>query len=335
MNARTNPLITLVLIKCVYDHLRKGFATLSFDAHGITTSLFHACDARGIVGILLRCPSDAAPAQSIDIERQPSKFRKLANTPASIPSRFALTQPASMIAFAILLHYEYSPFGETVVSTGPNASDFLHRFSTKPAEDNTGLVLYEYRVYSPSTGRFISKDPIGEDGGLNLYNASVVNGVDMLGLTGINPWVYKQIEGRSLANRCAYPYTYGECETTPSSIDSYKFECEENMGVSTLTLAVNKFWYATNLGEFSPKLKEGELQHYRSAKKLYDQLFSLATSFAKTYETYCHCMRARQNYIRWANDRIYEYQKYNYDLDRKPDGPHAKLAQQAYESFCR
>jgi len=30
-------------------------------------------------------------------------------------------------------------------------------------------VLYEYRAYSPSTGRWLNRDPIGELGGRNLY----------------------------------------------------------------------------------------------------------------------------------------------------------------------
>jgi len=35
------------------------------------------------------------------------------------------------------------------------------RFSTKRTGDGTGLVLYEYRVYSPALGRWLSRDPIG------------------------------------------------------------------------------------------------------------------------------------------------------------------------------
>jgi RHS repeat-associated protein len=169
MKTGINPLITLVLLKCVYDLMRKGFATLLPDAHGITTSLSHACDARGIVVIFLRCPSDDTPAQSLDLERQPSKFRKLGNTPASIPSRFPLTQPASMIEFAILLHYEYSPFGETIVSAGPMKDEFAFRFSTKYFDPETGLYYYGYRYYSPGVGRWVSRDPIGERGGRNVY----------------------------------------------------------------------------------------------------------------------------------------------------------------------
>jgi RHS repeat-associated protein len=33
----------------------------------------------------------------------------------------------------------------------------------------SGLVLTWYRAYDPDTGRWLSRDPIGEDGGLNLY----------------------------------------------------------------------------------------------------------------------------------------------------------------------
>lgn len=40
-------------------------------------------------------------------------------------------------------------------------------------------------MYNPSLGRFISRDPIGETGGLNLYQAfggDPINNTDFLGL---------------------------------------------------------------------------------------------------------------------------------------------------------
>ncbi len=43
------------------------------------------------------------------------------------------------------------------------------RFSTKRLDNTTDLMLYEYRAYSPSTGRWPNRDPIGERGGVNLY----------------------------------------------------------------------------------------------------------------------------------------------------------------------
>ena len=48
-----------------------------------------------------------------------------------------------------------------------NANPF--RFSTKWFDDETGLYYYGYRYYSPRLGRWINRDPLEEDGGLNLY----------------------------------------------------------------------------------------------------------------------------------------------------------------------
>ena len=65
--------------------------------------------------------------------------------------------------------YEYGPFGEALRVTGPAAALNPFRFSTKRTDSTTDLVLYEYRAYNPSTGRWPNRDPIGEPGGLNLY----------------------------------------------------------------------------------------------------------------------------------------------------------------------
>jgi len=65
--------------------------------------------------------------------------------------------------------YEYGAFGESIRVTGPAANQNPFRFSTKRTCNTTDLVLYEYRTYSPSLGRWLSRDPLGEWGGLNLY----------------------------------------------------------------------------------------------------------------------------------------------------------------------
>ncbi len=78
--------------------------------------------------------------------------------------------------------YEYGPFGQTLRSTGPQADKLLYRFSTKPVDPITGMVLYELRPYSPELGRWPSRDLIGEDGGLNLYA--------FVGNDGVNQWDY-------------------------------------------------------------------------------------------------------------------------------------------------
>ncbi len=54
-----------------------------------------------------------------------------------------------------------------------------------PPPKTTGVTDYTYRWYDPLTGRWPSRDPIEEQGGINLYGLvdnSVVNYVDIIGL---------------------------------------------------------------------------------------------------------------------------------------------------------
>ncbi len=70
---------------------------------------------------------------------------------------------------SISARYEYGPFGEPIRSTGPLAAINPFRWSTKFADQETDLLYYGYRYYNPATGRWISRDPLGEEGGINLY----------------------------------------------------------------------------------------------------------------------------------------------------------------------
>ena len=82
-------------------------------------------------------------------------------------------------------HYEYDAFGNTLAQSGLMAGDFKFRFSTKYFDAESGLYYYGLRYYDPSWGRWLNRDPIGEDGGLNLYGFcgnDGVNQVDALGL---------------------------------------------------------------------------------------------------------------------------------------------------------
>jgi RHS repeat-associated protein len=91
---------------------------------------------------------------------------------------------------ATVASYAYDGFGNRI---NPAASDIdgsgyanenRYGFSTKPRDPLTGLLYYGYRWYDPATGRWASRDPLGEDGGKNLYgllrNRSI-NSVDVLG----------------------------------------------------------------------------------------------------------------------------------------------------------
>jgi RHS repeat-associated protein len=84
---------------------------------------------------------------------------------------------------AIAANFEYGPFGELIRATGPMAKLNPFMFSTKYYDWETGLYYYGYRYYNPSTGRWLSRDPIGESGGMNLY---CLMGNDPIGRIDIN-----------------------------------------------------------------------------------------------------------------------------------------------------
>jgi RHS repeat-associated protein len=93
-------------------------------------------------------------------------------------------------AGSVVAHYEYTPFGDAVVASGAYALTNVFRFCTKPLDAASGLYYYGFRYYNPSTGRWPSRDPIQENGGINLYGYvgnNPINAIDPLGLANALP----------------------------------------------------------------------------------------------------------------------------------------------------
>ncbi len=63
--------------------------------------------------------------------------------------------------------YGYSPYGQVAKDTDDKQNP--HQYTGRE-NDNTGLLFYRARYYMPSCGRFISEDPVGLNGGINLYS---------------------------------------------------------------------------------------------------------------------------------------------------------------------
>ena len=85
--------------------------------------------------------------------------------------------------------YEYGPYGNIVRMEGNAAEDNPFRFSSEYADDELGLVYYNYRYYNPQNGRWISREPIGEIDGWNLYsfvNNRLIQYIDSLGFQAID-----------------------------------------------------------------------------------------------------------------------------------------------------
>ncbi|MBN2448287.1 MAG: RHS repeat-associated core domain-containing protein, partial [Phycisphaerae bacterium] len=94
-----------------------------------------------------------------------------------------LTDP-NWTTSAIVARYAYDPYGNVTQSAGDYAAENPIRFSTKYWDDETGFGYWLRRYYYPIVGRWLNRDPIGEDGGDNLYAFCVNspgNAIDPLG----------------------------------------------------------------------------------------------------------------------------------------------------------
>jgi RHS repeat-associated protein len=90
----------------------------------------------------------------------------------------------------IVAGFDYTPYGEVVAESGdPAAIEAVpFRFQTKYCDRESGLLYFGHRYYVPSTGKWLTRDPLGEEGGLNLtqsFGGDPVNGVDALGLVNV------------------------------------------------------------------------------------------------------------------------------------------------------
>jgi RHS repeat-associated protein len=106
-----------------------------------------------------------------------------------------------------MIGYDYDPYGRySINSSGDSASDF--RYTGHYYHEKSGLSLAPFRAYDADLGRWLSRDPIAESGGINLYGycgGDPINYVDGSGLamyvpgtpdtlgTAYNPWTGKPV----------------------------------------------------------------------------------------------------------------------------------------------
>jgi RHS repeat-associated protein len=94
-------------------------------------------------------------------------------------------------AGAVVERYSYTAFGQSQVMTtdfddrSMSLYDWQTRFHGEQRDEETGFYNYGYRYYDPTTGRWPSRDPMGENGGLNIYGFIKNDGVNYLDYLGL------------------------------------------------------------------------------------------------------------------------------------------------------
>jgi len=108
----------------------------------------------------------------------------------------------------VVARYLYDPFGNTLSATGPKAALNKYRFSSKEWHAASGMVYYGYRYYIPELQRWPNRDPLEEEGGINLYGFNfndVLNRIDTDGRGSIAHPANAAIAAEAEAAALGYP----------------------------------------------------------------------------------------------------------------------------------
>ena len=139
--------------------------------------------------------------------------------------------------------YSYSPFGN-VSAASPSGSAVPAnplQWSSEIYDSELDLVYYNYRHYSPSLGRFLSRDPIEEQGGLNLYSF-VGNQClflsDQLGLEVC--WATRDLESFFLGNHHFLMFIFDNEKSIPKNfgVTPVEIKCDNDKCKPSKWLAV-------------------------------------------------------------------------------------------------
>ena len=93
----------------------------------------------------------------------------------------------------VVERYGYDVYGQPTVfdsAFNPQPSTAIGNrflFQGREYDHRHGLYNFRYRYYSPTLGRFVQTDPLGDDGGLNLYAFSDSNPANLIDPFGLAP----------------------------------------------------------------------------------------------------------------------------------------------------
>ncbi len=86
----------------------------------------------------------------------------------------------------VVANYQYTPYGQV---EGDDFSQQPFGYSTKRSDFESGLIYFGYRFYSPYQRCWLNRDPLHEQGGMNLY--SYVNGDPLMYVDPDGLWSIK------------------------------------------------------------------------------------------------------------------------------------------------
>jgi RHS repeat-associated protein len=99
----------------------------------------------------------------------------------------------------VVARFTYDPYGKRTQTFGSTSFVVDIGFTGHFHHGPSGLIFAPGRFYDPETGRWISRDPIQEQGGINLYaycGGDPINQTDALGLNDVDVYIWEARRSR-------------------------------------------------------------------------------------------------------------------------------------------
>jgi RHS repeat-associated protein len=179
--------VTLLTVRYCHDPLGRRIAK---DVNGVTTRYVHdRDDVLHEVDLLNRVERSYVHGSGVDEHLavlDAVTGRVLHVHQDRLGSVVALSDDSG----ALVQRYRYDEFGNLIGESDPSLF-FAFAFTGRERDDETGWYHLRARAYDPRIGRFLREDPLGTDGGFNLYayvENDPINLTDPFGLQSSNPF---------------------------------------------------------------------------------------------------------------------------------------------------
>jgi RHS repeat-associated protein len=159
-----------------YDAIDRLIGTV---ASGVTTSFLYDGDA-----IVLDQASDGKTVDYLNGLAIDTKLRLQSGSGAPLyflQDHLGSTEALLDSTANVVEQVHYDPFGKTAGSANTKFA-----FTGRELDQRTGLMYFRARWYDPSQGRFLSEDPIGYVGGVNVYAYALDNPLSFFDPSGLS-----------------------------------------------------------------------------------------------------------------------------------------------------
>ncbi len=164
------------------------------------------------------------------------------------------------VSGAVVWSAKYQAFGRAKVDPESTITNNL-RFPGQYYDEETGLHYNWWRYYEPGTGRYLRADPIGIDGGINLYSYTANNPLHLIDPRGLvcgswwNDWLVSDKPNGYDFSACCQKHDdcYGkECKKSKKECDEEFYQCMkrvcdlEHLSYRKCYQEASKYWSAVD-----------------------------------------------------------------------------------------